>query len=37
MGPAIDGMFLKGPLEEVLKNKEFLKVAMLIGVTNHEF
>nr|XP_046227122.1 cocaine esterase-like [Scatophagus argus] len=37
MGPAVDGVFLKGPLEEILKNQEFQKVPMLIGVTNHEF
>ncbi|CAB1349587.1 unnamed protein product [Coregonus sp. 'balchen'] len=32
LGPAIDGVFLKGPPEEVLKNKEFLRVPMLVGV-----
>lgn len=37
MSPAIDGVFLKGPPEEVLKNKEFLKVPMVVGVVNHEF
>ncbi|XP_054479358.1 carboxylesterase 5A-like [Anoplopoma fimbria] len=33
----IYGVFLKGPPEDVLKNQEFQKVPMLIGVTNHEF
>ncbi|XP_071771136.1 fatty acyl-CoA hydrolase precursor, medium chain-like [Centroberyx gerrardi] len=37
LGPAIDGVFLKGPPEDILKSKEFQKVPMLIGVTNHEF
>ncbi|XP_055786372.1 fatty acyl-CoA hydrolase precursor, medium chain-like [Salvelinus fontinalis] len=37
LGPAIDGVFLKVPPEEVLKNKEFLKVPMVVGVVNHEF
>ncbi|KAM9416659.1 LOW QUALITY PROTEIN: cocaine esterase-like [Salvelinus alpinus] len=37
LGPAIDGVFLKGPPAEVLKNKEFLKVPMVVGVVNHEF
>lgn len=36
-GPCIDGVFLKGPPEEVLKNKEFLKVPMVVEVVNHEF
>uniref|UniRef100_A0A667ZMF6 Carboxylesterase type B domain-containing protein n=1 Tax=Myripristis murdjan TaxID=586833 RepID=A0A667ZMF6_9TELE len=35
--PAIDGVFLKGPPERILKNSEFQKVPLLFGVTNHEF
>ncbi|KAF3836291.1 hypothetical protein F7725_028849, partial [Dissostichus mawsoni] len=35
--PAIDGVFLKGPPEEVLKHQEFQKVPIMIGLTNHEF
>uniref|UniRef100_A0A667Z6M8 Carboxylesterase type B domain-containing protein n=1 Tax=Myripristis murdjan TaxID=586833 RepID=A0A667Z6M8_9TELE len=37
LGPAIDGVFLKGPPERILKNSEFQKVPLLFGVTNHEF
>ncbi|XP_062403549.1 carboxylesterase 5A-like [Sardina pilchardus] len=32
----VDGIFLTAPAEEVLKSKDFLKVPILIGVTNHE-
>ncbi|XDV28822.1 hypothetical protein PO909_032030 [Leuciscus waleckii] len=36
-GAAVDGVFLKAPPEEILKSKDFQKVPILIGTTNHEF
>uniref|UniRef100_A0AAR2JHH3 Carboxylic ester hydrolase n=1 Tax=Pygocentrus nattereri TaxID=42514 RepID=A0AAR2JHH3_PYGNA len=33
----VDGVFLKDVAEEILKSKNFLKVPVLLGVTNHEF
>ncbi|TRZ00565.1 hypothetical protein DNTS_032496 [Danionella cerebrum] len=36
-GAAVDGEFLKDKPENVLKSKDFQKVPILIGTTNHEF
>ncbi|XP_067276507.1 cocaine esterase-like [Pseudorasbora parva] len=36
-GAAVDGVFLKDSAEEILKSKDFQKVPILIGTTNHEF
>ncbi|KAF4101307.1 carboxylesterase 3 [Onychostoma macrolepis] len=36
-GATIDGEFLKAQPEELLKSKDFHKVPILVGVTNHEF
>ncbi|XP_012688033.2 carboxylesterase 5A-like [Clupea harengus] len=33
----VDGKFLPAPAEQLLSSKDFLKVPILIGVTNHEF
>ncbi|XP_066540849.1 carboxylesterase 3 [Hoplias malabaricus] len=37
LGATVDGVFLKDAAEEILKSKDFLKVPVLLGVTNHEF
>ncbi|XP_041670460.1 carboxylesterase 5A-like isoform X2 [Cheilinus undulatus] len=37
VAPAVDGVFLTSPLEEVLKSQKFQKVPVLLGATNHEF
>ncbi|KAK2848029.1 hypothetical protein Q7C36_009711 [Tachysurus vachellii] len=37
LGATVDGEFLTDIAEEVLKSKNFEKVPVLIGVTNHEF
>uniref|UniRef100_A0A6Q2X5C2 Carboxylic ester hydrolase n=1 Tax=Esox lucius TaxID=8010 RepID=A0A6Q2X5C2_ESOLU len=37
MGATVDGVFLKDEVEKLLKRKEFQKVPVLLGVTNHEF
>uniref|UniRef100_A0A4W4FB06 Carboxylic ester hydrolase n=1 Tax=Electrophorus electricus TaxID=8005 RepID=A0A4W4FB06_ELEEL len=37
LGATVDGEFLTDVAEELLKKKEFLKVPVLLGVTNHEF
>ncbi|XP_062860245.1 carboxylesterase 3 [Trichomycterus rosablanca] len=37
LGATVDGEFLTGVPEEVLKSKDFQKVPVLLGVTNHEF
>ncbi|KAG9352655.1 hypothetical protein JZ751_021069 [Albula glossodonta] len=37
LGATVDGVFLKKPGEDVLKSKDFLKVPVLLGTTNHEF
>ncbi|XP_026782841.3 carboxylesterase 3 [Pangasianodon hypophthalmus] len=37
LGATVDGEFLTDVAEEVLKNKDFEKVPVLLGVTNHEF
>ncbi|XP_051513379.1 carboxylesterase 5A-like [Myxocyprinus asiaticus] len=36
-GATVDGEFLKDTAEEVLKSKDFHKVPVLLGMTNHEF
>ncbi|XP_077049495.1 carboxylesterase 3 [Siphateles boraxobius] len=36
-GAIVDGVFLKAPAEEILKSKDFQKVPILVGTTNHEF
>ncbi|NP_001070720.1 carboxylesterase 2a precursor [Danio rerio] len=36
-GAAVDGEFIKAQPEEILKSKDFQKVPILIGTTNHEF
>ncbi|XP_051580089.1 carboxylesterase 5A-like [Myxocyprinus asiaticus] len=36
-GATVGGEFLKDSAEEVLKSKDFLKVPVLLGTTNHEF
>ncbi|KAG1963878.1 carboxylesterase 3 isoform X2 [Pimephales promelas] len=36
-GAAVDGVFLKAPAEELIKSKDFHKVPILVGTTNHEF
>lgn len=33
----MDGEFLNDVAEEVLKSKDFLKVPIMVGTTNHEF
>lgn len=33
----MDGEFLDDVAEEVLKSKDFLKVPVMVGTTNHEF
>lgn len=37
LGATVDGEFLKNTAEEVLKSKDFQKVPVLLGITNHEF
>ncbi|KAL6479036.1 hypothetical protein MHYP_G00124690 [Metynnis hypsauchen] len=37
LGATVDGVFLKDVAEEILKSKNFVKVPVLLGVTNHEF
>ncbi|XP_064191590.1 carboxylesterase 3 [Anguilla rostrata] len=37
LGASVDGVFLKKTGEELLKNKEFLRVPVLLGATNDEF
>ncbi|XP_063052893.1 carboxylesterase 5A-like isoform X1 [Engraulis encrasicolus] len=37
LGAAVDGTFLTDVAEEVLKSKDFMKVPVIVGVTNHEF
>ncbi|XP_030646661.1 carboxylesterase 3 isoform X2 [Chanos chanos] len=37
IGATVDGEFLKDLAEDILKSKDFLKVPVLVGVTNHEF
>uniref|UniRef100_A0A8C1EBQ4 Carboxylic ester hydrolase n=2 Tax=Cyprinus carpio TaxID=7962 RepID=A0A8C1EBQ4_CYPCA len=36
-GAIVDGEFLKAQPEELLKSKDFHKVPILVGTTNHEF
>uniref|UniRef100_A0A672NEM6 Carboxylic ester hydrolase n=1 Tax=Sinocyclocheilus grahami TaxID=75366 RepID=A0A672NEM6_SINGR len=36
-GATVDGEFLKAQPEELLKSKDFHKVPILVGTTNHEF
>ncbi|XP_059362600.1 carboxylesterase 5A-like [Carassius carassius] len=36
-GATVDGEFLKAQPEELLKRKDFHKVPILVGTTNHEF
>ncbi|XP_036399567.1 carboxylesterase 3 [Megalops cyprinoides] len=36
-GAVVDGVFLKRPVEDIFKSKDFLKVPVLLGMTNHEF
>ncbi|XP_018594885.2 carboxylesterase 3 [Scleropages formosus] len=35
-GLTVDGHFMKKPVGEIFRSKEFLKVPLLLGVTNHE-
>nr|XP_055030348.1 fatty acyl-CoA hydrolase precursor, medium chain-like [Misgurnus anguillicaudatus] len=37
LGATVDGEFLKDTAEKLLKSKDFQKVPVLLGVTNHEF
>ncbi|XP_076849735.1 fatty acyl-CoA hydrolase precursor, medium chain-like [Brachyhypopomus gauderio] len=37
LGATVDGEFLTDMAEELLKSKDFLKVPVLLGITNHEF
>ncbi|KAJ8398655.1 hypothetical protein AAFF_G00421830 [Aldrovandia affinis] len=37
LGATVDGVFLKNTGEDVLKSKDFLRVPVLLGMTNHEF
>ncbi|XP_052008102.1 carboxylesterase 5A-like [Xyrauchen texanus] len=37
LGATVDGEFLKDTAEEVMKSKDFHKVPVLLGTTNHEF
>ncbi|XP_065139398.1 fatty acyl-CoA hydrolase precursor, medium chain-like [Paramisgurnus dabryanus] len=37
LGATVDGEFLKDTAEELLKSKDFQKVPVLLGITNHEF
>ncbi|KAJ8281220.1 hypothetical protein GJAV_G00064960 [Gymnothorax javanicus] len=37
LGGTVDGVFLKKSCEELLENKEFLRVPLLLGTTNDEF
>ncbi|XP_053478953.1 carboxylesterase 3 [Ictalurus furcatus] len=37
LGATVDGEFLTDVAEEVLKSKNFEKIPVLLGVTNHEF
>ncbi|KAA0715030.1 Fatty acyl-CoA hydrolase precursor, medium chain [Triplophysa tibetana] len=37
LGATVDGEFLKNTAEDVLKSKDFQKVPVLLGITNHEF
>ncbi|XP_048113802.1 carboxylesterase 5A-like isoform X1 [Alosa alosa] len=37
MGAVVDGEFLNDIAEEVLKSKDFQKVPIIVGMTNHEF
>ncbi|ROL43320.1 Fatty acyl-CoA hydrolase precursor, medium chain [Anabarilius grahami] len=37
LGATVDGVFLKDLPEEILKSKDFQKVPILVGTTNHEF
>ncbi|XP_050990797.1 carboxylesterase 3 [Labeo rohita] len=36
-GATVDGEFIKAQPEELLKSKDFQKVSILVGTTNHEF
>ncbi|XP_067245359.1 fatty acyl-CoA hydrolase precursor, medium chain-like [Chanodichthys erythropterus] len=36
-GATVDGVFLKDLPEDILKSKDFQKVPILVGTTNHEF
>ncbi|ROL43319.1 Cocaine esterase [Anabarilius grahami] len=36
LGATVDGVFLKDLPEEILKSKDFQKVPILVGTTNHE-
>ncbi|CAL8374357.1 unnamed protein product [Arctogadus glacialis] len=37
LGGTVDGMFLTDVAEELLKNKEMMKIPVMLGLTNHEF
>ncbi|NP_001038401.1 carboxylesterase 3 precursor [Danio rerio] len=36
-GATVDGEFIKAQPEEILKSKDFPKIPILVGTTNHEF
>lgn len=37
LGAVVDGDFLTDTAEELFKRNEFLKVPVMMGITNHEF